>query len=63
MRSYDVRFLKSDGSLSLFFQAECVNDEQAKRTALDLAPPGCTRYEIWSVSECVIENPVAQSAS
>ena len=63
MRSYDFRFLNSDGSPSLLYNAQCVNDEQAKRTAEDMTPAGCARYEIWLESERVAEAPVSRPAA
>ena len=36
MRSYDFRFLNPDGSSSLFYNAQCVNDEQAKQAIATL---------------------------
>lgn len=60
MRSYDFRFLNPDGSPSLFYNALCASDEQAKRIAQDMTPAGCSRYEIWLDTERVLEAPVSR---
>ena len=63
MRSYDFRFLNPDGSPSLFYNAQCADDEQARRTAENMTPVGCSRYEIWLESERVVEAPIFRPAA
>ena len=58
MRSYDFRYLKADGSVSMFFKEECASDEQARRRALALAPADCANYEVWADSDRIAVAPI-----
>ena len=63
MRGYDFRFLNIDGSLSLFFRMQCADDDHANRTAQELAPAGCARYEIWSETERTAEAAILRTVT
>jgi hypothetical protein len=63
MCGYDFRFLNVDGSLSMFFRMQCVDDDHADRTARELAPVGCARYEIWSDKGCTAESAILRTVA
>ena len=63
MRSYEFRFLREDGALSLYYAAQCASAEQAKQTARDMIPAECVRYEIWSDSQRIAETPAVRPAA
>ncbi len=63
MRDYEIRYLNSDGSLSLLYKTACQDDANARHMAQQMLPGNCARYEIWSDNVRVDEEPDRQKVA
>ncbi len=57
MPSYDICYLKEDGSVAARIAADCANDMQAKVLAHAMKLEGSTRIEVWDGVTLVYERP------
>jgi hypothetical protein len=56
-RDYEIRFLKADGTVSLMFVTNCVDDEHARETAVRMMRPEFARFEVWRGQTCAAKGP------
>ena len=52
-RTYEIRFLKSDGTLSLLMCIDCLDDKDAHREAMKMFASEFEQFQIWRGGECI----------
>jgi hypothetical protein len=51
--TYEIRYLNSDGNVSLIHVAVCASDGHAHEAALKLFDHSFHSYEIWRGNDCI----------
>ncbi len=57
MPSYDICYLKDDGTLAGKLSAQCLDDKQAKILAHAMKLKGSRRIEVWDGKLLVYQRP------
>lgn len=57
MPSYDICYLKDDGTLAGKLSAQCQNEKQAKILAHAMRLKGSRRIEVWDGKALVYQRP------
>ena len=47
MADYEIRYLRRDGTTSVFYRPNCLGDREARRRALEHVGDGLASAEIW----------------
>ena len=53
MSDYTVRYLRSDGTVTMYFTPNCCSDADASRQAASHMRPEFARAEIWRDLDCL----------
>jgi hypothetical protein len=52
-RTYEIRFFKSEGALSLVMCIDCLDDNDAHRAAMKMFASEFEQFQIWRGGECI----------
>lgn len=62
MSDYTVRYLRSDGTVTMYFKPNCCSDADASRQAANQMRPEFARAEIWRDLDCLAVLSLADTA-
>ncbi|HEY2069008.1 MAG TPA: hypothetical protein VGG48_05595 [Rhizomicrobium sp.] len=60
MQTYEINYLKDDGSLAAKFATQCANDKDAKILAHAMKMAGGFQIEVWSGKALIYARPERQ---
>ena len=53
MTDYTIRYLRSNGAVSMYYRPSCVSDADASRQAANQMRPEFTSAEVWKDLDCL----------